>query len=779
MDPYVLLPATCSRVHRRAVQHGGDICVISGTSPPEVRKRLFHQEPCEFTADSPARLLAAALGATLYSPATRPAARRRHRQAGRARRGVDGAVPGGLHRRRGRRGRRGEPRPAVRRPRRGATRRRTCRCCSSGSAHPSRSPTWCGGSGPPSGSCPDSCFPKFTEERGIPFLEALADAPRRRADGGCSPCRSWSRPSCCTGRRRVETLEGIARTVDKYRDRVLALRLGVTDFCSAYGLRRAPDMTAYDVQIVASVIADVVNVLGRADGTGFTVTGPVWEYFRLQERMFKPQLRRSPFLEGQAEELRDGADRARPWTGCCARSSSTAPTACWARPASTPPMCRRCTRCPSSATRSSATRQDILRPERGGGGVLRSAYTNKMNEVKPHRAWAERTLLRAEVFGVAQRGRRLRGAARRRPARLTSRDTDKGRMNDAVTTRTTGLVGDLGRRAARRRARAATTDAAGPAGAGPAPQPQAGASAGLATCSASTCRSRPRVVYGARATRSAAGCGSCSATRRRPRRSSSATPRPPPASATRVADGLGLAPYLHSTRRPVAGVAPAGGFEEAHSHATSHLLLPEDPALLAGDGPLVLVDDEFSTGNTVLNTIRRPARALPARRGTWSSPWSTCARRPTAGRLDDFAARARRPRRPGRRWPPARYACPRGSWRRARTGRRTRLPRQAVTRRRRGRRAVPVARAPSPDSAPRRGRRTARTRRRPPAAAAPRPPSASTWTGPRASRTAGGTASPRRTATGWRPPCPRMAARLAEALPAGRRAASSSSASRS
>ncbi|MFF3753777.1 phosphoribosyltransferase [Streptomyces sp. NPDC002018] len=70
-----------------------------------------------------------------------------------------------------------------------------------------------------------------------------------------------------------------------------------------------------------------------------------------------------------------------------------------------------------------------------------------------------------------------------------------------------------------------------------------------------------------------------------------------------VADGVRHAPYLHSTRRPVPGVARAGGFEESHSHATSHLLLPEDPALLASDGPLVLVDDEFSTGNTVLNTI--------------------------------------------------------------------------------------------------------------------------------------------------------------------------------
>ncbi|MGW8888247.1 phosphoribosyltransferase [Streptomyces sp. NPDC055749] len=84
-----------------------------------------------------------------------------------------------------------------------------------------------------------------------------------------------------------------------------------------------------------------------------------------------------------------------------------------------------------------------------------------------------------------------------------------------------------------------------------------------------------------------------------------------------VADGLGVAPYLHSTRRPVEGVARAGGFEESHSHATSHLLLPEDPALLSGgasDAPLVLVDDEFSTGNTVLNTIRALHELYPRER---------------------------------------------------------------------------------------------------------------------------------------------------------------------
>ncbi|WP_223280921.1 phosphoribosyltransferase [Streptomyces antnestii] len=103
-----------------------------------------------------------------------------------------------------------------------------------------------------------------------------------------------------------------------------------------------------------------------------------------------------------------------------------------------------------------------------------------------------------------------------------------------------------------------------------------------------------------------------------------------------VADGLGLAPYLHSTRRPVAGVARAGGFEESHSHATSHLLLPEDPRLLAGDGTLVLVDDEFSTGNTVLNTIRALHERYP--RGRYVIVALVDMRSPDdRGRLADFA----------------------------------------------------------------------------------------------------------------------------------------------
>ncbi|WP_327702640.1 HpcH/HpaI aldolase/citrate lyase family protein [Streptomyces decoyicus] len=372
-----------------------------GHLPPDIRKTLFHQEPVEFTADSPARTLAVALGATLYSPATRPRlAADVLKQAGLGVKSMvlcledsisDGDVEAGeenLVRQLGlldEAATAGSDLPLL------FIRVRT----------PGQIPDLVRRMGAAVHRLSGFVLPKFTEERGVPFLEALTTA-----ESDCAR-RLYAMPVLESPQllyleSRAETLRGIARTVDKYRDRVLALRLGVTDFCSAYGLRRAPDMTAYDVQIVASVISDVVNVLGRADGTGFTVTGPVWEYFRLQERMFKPQLRRSPFL-GRAEELRtaliehdmDGLlreielDRANGLQGkTCIHPSHVAPVHALS--------------VVSHEEFSDAV--DILRPERGDGGVLRSAYTNKMNEVKPHRAWAERTLLRAEAFGVAREG---------------------------------------------------------------------------------------------------------------------------------------------------------------------------------------------------------------------------------------------------------------------------------------------------------------------------------------------------------------------------------------
>ncbi|MFE3441568.1 phosphoribosyltransferase [Nocardia sp. NPDC059180] len=71
-----------------------------------------------------------------------------------------------------------------------------------------------------------------------------------------------------------------------------------------------------------------------------------------------------------------------------------------------------------------------------------------------------------------------------------------------------------------------------------------------------------------------------------------------------VAARIGAGCYLHSTRREVPLADTLTGFEEGHSHATSHLLQPAPADIFVNDLPLVLVDDEISTGDTAMDAVR-------------------------------------------------------------------------------------------------------------------------------------------------------------------------------
>lgn len=179
------------------------------------------------------------------------------------------------------------------------------------------------------------------------------------------------------------------------------VRIGATDLCGALGIRRDRDHTIYDVKVVADAIADIVNRLGRTDGTGFVVTAPVWEYFADHERLFRPLLRTTPFAEHDAVRFRDklvgrdldgllreiSLDRA---NGLCGKTVIH-PTHVAAVHAL------------SVVTHEEyQDAADVVEAE--AGGVRRSEYRNKMNEPKPHRIWAQHVLRRAKVFGVANEG---------------------------------------------------------------------------------------------------------------------------------------------------------------------------------------------------------------------------------------------------------------------------------------------------------------------------------------------------------------------------------------
>ncbi len=196
---------------------------------------------------------------------------------------------------------------------------------------------------------------------------------------------------------RSAALANIRSVLQAHREDILAVRIGATDMSSAFGLRRSRDLTIYDVKVVASVIGDIVNVLGRRED-GFVISGPVWEHYANTERLLRPLLRATPFSESKDEELRqrillanlDGLmreialDQANGLLGKTVIHPSHVPLV---------------------HALSVISHEEFIDAGEiagnSGGGAAASPYGNKMNEMKPHQAWAQQTLLRAAAFGVA------------------------------------------------------------------------------------------------------------------------------------------------------------------------------------------------------------------------------------------------------------------------------------------------------------------------------------------------------------------------------------------
>lgn len=244
-------------------------------------------------------------------------------------------------------------------------------------------------------------LPKFTAASGTEYLLAL-EAAERESGRFLLAMPVIESGAVLYAETRVDELTRLRALLHRDRRRILAVRIGATDLCALYGLRRSPELSIYDIKVVSALIGDVVNVLGRTDGTGFTVSGPVWEYYAGPERIFKPQLRRSPFDEHDALPLRgelvsrtiDGLirevllDKANGLTGKTAIHPGHVA------------VVNALSVVPAEEYRDA---QDLIGAGRASG-VLASERGNKMNEIRPHLSWARRTMLRARVFGVAGEG---------------------------------------------------------------------------------------------------------------------------------------------------------------------------------------------------------------------------------------------------------------------------------------------------------------------------------------------------------------------------------------
>ncbi|MBR0113184.1 MAG: HpcH/HpaI aldolase/citrate lyase family protein [Clostridia bacterium] len=192
---------------------------------------------------------------------------------------------------------------------------------------------------------------------------------------------------------RIPELMGVKKILDRHKNLVLNVRVGGTDWSSVFGVRRDINYTVYDIMTVADCLKDVLNVFSR--NNDYSVSGPVWEYFRatkdmkfeeapetINKSLFKQKPLINDAVDGLLRELM--LDRANGFIG----KTIIHPT-----------------HIPFVNGMLAVTKEvydDALQVLGTSGGVIKSASGNKMNEIGPHRCWAEKIVMRAKAYGVIE-----------------------------------------------------------------------------------------------------------------------------------------------------------------------------------------------------------------------------------------------------------------------------------------------------------------------------------------------------------------------------------------
>ncbi|MDE6566242.1 MAG: HpcH/HpaI aldolase/citrate lyase family protein, partial [Lachnospiraceae bacterium] len=152
--------------------------------------------------------------------------------------------------------------------------------------------------------------------------------------------------------------------------------------------------TIYDILTVRDCLLDILNVFSRDNE--YTVSGPVWEYFRASKAMRWKDLPVFDFTEIliKREKIVNDAvdgllrelilDKANGFVG----KTIIHPTHL------------NFVNGMLAVTREEY--EDACQILNTSGGVVKSKNANKMNEIAPHRNWAEKLYMRAKVYGVIQ-----------------------------------------------------------------------------------------------------------------------------------------------------------------------------------------------------------------------------------------------------------------------------------------------------------------------------------------------------------------------------------------
>lgn len=236
-------------------------------------------------------------------------------------------------------------------------------------------------------------FPKFNQKNAIDYFSRLRNL--NEAYG----VKLYGMP-ILEGREiayketRFDELIAVKAILNCYKDIVLNVRVGGTDFSACFGVRRGIDYTIYDIMPVRDCLLDILNVFGRE--LDYVISGPVWEYFlvshemkfsRIDESKFQHSLlTREPIVnsavDGLLRELIQ--DKANGFIGKTTIHPSHLPFVNGMQ----------------AVTKDEY--DDAIQILGKSGGVMKSTGIGKMNEVRPHTNWAKIIQAKARAYGVIE-----------------------------------------------------------------------------------------------------------------------------------------------------------------------------------------------------------------------------------------------------------------------------------------------------------------------------------------------------------------------------------------
>ncbi len=215
-------------------------------------------------------------------------------------------------------------------------------------------------------------FPKFNKKNGLLYLDHLETISNEYDDilYGMPILES---EEIIYKENRIQEILYLREVIDKYKDKILNIRVGGTDFSSKFGLRRSVSNSIYDIAVINDCLCDIVNIFGRYKEE-YIISAPVWEYFScdLNSKETKGLIRE---IKLDKENGFCGKTIIHPTQGIYVNSIY------------------------SVDYEDYIDAVNILNYKEVGG-VFKGYSNNKMNEVSPHYNWAIKICNRANAFGA-------------------------------------------------------------------------------------------------------------------------------------------------------------------------------------------------------------------------------------------------------------------------------------------------------------------------------------------------------------------------------------------